>query len=79
MPQSPQPTGPAMYRRRRASASDRSPLSHIRSSMPSGCSATSRLSISSGRSTMRSLRLKPTAKSRRSAGVAIITAWVPPL
>ena len=74
MPQSPQPVGPAMCRRRSFSAAARGSLSHIRSSMPAPASITSSRWISSGDVTMPSVRLKPSAKSSRSCGVAIITA-----
>ena len=48
--------------------------SHIRNSMPASGSTISSWWISSGDATMPSVRLKPSAKSSRSGGVAIITA-----
>ena len=54
-------------------------FSHIRSSMPSSCGTTSSESMPSAESMMPSVRLKPIAKSSRSCGVPIITAWVPAL
>ncbi|MGY3081896.1 hypothetical protein ACVWZZ_008304 [Bradyrhizobium sp. LM6.10] len=79
MPHNPHPTGPLMARRRAARAAARSPSSHIRTSMPSSFEISSMLLIWLARSTMASVRLKPTPKSSRSAGVPIITAWVDPL
>ena len=74
MPQMPQPVGPAMCRRRSLIASALTGGSHIRSSMPSSSSTMSSELMSSGDCTMPSLRLKPTAKSRKFCGVPIITA-----
>src|SRR6185312_15262380 len=48
-------------------------------STPSSWSTIAIFSISSGETTIRSVMAKPTAKSSRSAGLAIITAWVVPL
>ena len=64
----------ARWRRRSWNTSPCSGPSHIRSSMPCSPATISSSSISSGDTTMPSDRLKPTAKSSRSAGVAIITA-----
>jgi hypothetical protein len=47
--------------------------------MPSGVETISRLVISAGASIKPSVSAKPTAKSSKSAGVAIITAWAVPL
>ncbi len=75
-PHSPHPVGPASERRRCSSRSMCSMPIHIRHSTPASAAMTSSSSTSSARATMPSLRLKPIAKSSRSAGVAIITAWV---
>lgn len=74
MPHKPHPTGPLMARRRAASVDARSPSSHIRTSMPSSFEISSMLPISLARPMIPSVRLKPTPKSSRSAGVPIITA-----
>ena len=57
-------------------SSDRasSGASHMRSSMPARSGTMSSSSIAAASRTMPSVRLKPTAKSSRSAGVASITA-----
>jgi len=52
--------------------------SHMRASMPAPCGTTSSSAISAGLATLPSVRLKPMAKSSRSAGLAIITACVVP-
>ena len=74
MPHRPQPVGPASRRRRPASARPASGASHIRASTPAGEVAISMRRTSPGEAITPSVRLKPRAKSSRSAGVAIITA-----
>ena len=66
-----------MNRRRRASASDRSPLSHMRSMRPL-------LGDLEALDLVRPLddalaQAEAHGEARRFAGVTIITAWVPPL
>ena len=78
IPHNPQPTGPAMKRRRAASASARSARSQKRASSPFGCSASSYPSNWSGAVTMPSDSANPVAKSCKSAGVAIMTAALDP-
>ena len=63
-PHSPHPVGPAICRRRSPSAAPKGCFSHIRSSMPAAASMTSRLSIWLRDAITRSVRLKPSAKSR---------------
>ena len=78
MPQSPQPTGPASLRRRAWNSWLALSFSLIWMSMPAPWSSTSIASISSGVSMMPSVSEKPSAKSSKSAGEAIITACVVP-
>ncbi len=74
IPHSPQPVGPASIRRRPASAAARPGASHRRTSTPRSVSTVSMARTSSTEVMTPSVRLKPTAKSVRSDGVAIITA-----
>jgi hypothetical protein len=74
MPQSPHPVGPANRLRRVPKAAARGADSHIRNSIPTSSSMISSRSISSIEETLPSVRLKPSANSSRSCGVAIITA-----
>jgi hypothetical protein len=74
MPQSPHPVGPARRLRRSPNAAPRGSASHMRNSIPLSVSTISSCSISSIDVTIRSVRLKPSANSSRSCGVAIITA-----
>jgi hypothetical protein len=57
-------------------ASPRGSASSMRNSTPFGHDTISIVTISSELATTPSDRLNPIAKSSRSAGVAIITAWV---
>jgi hypothetical protein len=74
MPHRPQPVGPAICRRRWISALARGSASHIRNSTPVSKVTTSSWRISAAEDTIPSVRLKPSAKSSRFCGVAIITA-----
>lgn len=78
MPHRPQPTGPASLRRLASKRLLALSFSRIWISMPSPRSCTSIAAISSGEETMPSVSEKPSAKSSRSAGEAIITACVVP-
>ena len=77
MPQRPQPSGPAS-RRRRARSAYGPVLSRIGVDALAGVLDLDRLDLAQAPPMMPSVRLKPTAKSSRSAGLAIITAWVVP-
>ena len=74
MPHSPQPVGPAIFLRRPRNSTASRALSQMRSSMPISSSTMSMESMASIEEITPSVRLKPTAKSSRSCGVAIITA-----
>ena len=78
MPHSPQPTGPASLRRLASKRVLAVSFSRIWMSMPAPRSSTSIDSISSGEAMMPSVSEKPSAKSSKSAGEAIITACVVP-
>ena len=80
MPQSPQPVGPSMRAGAastvRARGVGHEP--HPRLDAARRASTISSSAMSAGPAILPSVRLKPTAKSSRSAGLAIITAWVVP-
>lgn len=78
MPHKPQPTGPASLRRRAWKRVLALSFSRIWMSMPAPRSSTSIASISAGSAMMPSVSEKPSAKSSKSAGLAIITACVVP-
>jgi hypothetical protein len=79
MPHRPHPVGPARCRRRVEYGAIRASGIHIRSSTPKSLLTTSSPEMSSGDSKIPSVTLSPTAKSSRSAGVAIMTACILPL
>jgi hypothetical protein len=78
MPHRPQPTGPASLRRRASKRLLATSCKRIWMSMPAPRSCTSTASISLAVATMPSVIENPRAKSSKSAGEAIITAWVVP-
>jgi hypothetical protein len=74
-PQSPHPVRPISLRSRGAARAAASCSTVTWISAPSLTCRTAIETISSASATMPSVREKPQAKSSRSAGVAIITAW----
>ena len=79
MPQRPQPTGPTLARRRAAMRRlglGREPHPGLDARGPASTTSTSGRAPGAA---IPSVRVKPMAKSSMSAGVAIITACVPPL
>ncbi len=72
----PHPVAPAKRRRRCSSRAMRGAAIHMRNSTPPCTRTIAKSSISAGRATTPSDNEKPTAKSCKSAGVAIMTAWV---
>ena len=78
-PHSPQPVRPAMLRRRSFRACSACAATSSRTSMPCANTSVSTPKSCDGVCNKPSVRAKPKAKSSRSVGLAIITAWVMPL